>query len=129
MDSIGREKLPAERRRIEVRKCEPIGRIRHSGRIARLVLPGLEMHGLGRADAQQNSQDYWTSDLQSHCRVEAAPTLLDGGEMEPRRVGDRLDVVVGRQVVISSRDCRKTRIQGQAGDRLRKLEVGSRSGL
>src|SRR6516164_2593536 len=77
-----------------------------------------------RPSAPVNSQDYWASDLQSHCRVEAAATLLDGGEMEPRRVGDRLDVGGVLRVAIISRDCRKTRIQGQAGDRRRKWEVG-----
>ena len=87
-DQIGLEVLPAEGRYIEVRKHElGIGRIRQRSqrvrnRVARLVVPGLEVRGLGRANTEQDSQDLWMADAQGQCRVEAAATYLDKGEME-----------------------------------------------
>src|ERR1700720_299029 len=59
-DQIGLEVLEAERgwcwkrRHIEVRKHKSaIGQRRRSiNRVARLVMPGLEVHGLGRTDAE-----------------------------------------------------------------------------
>ena len=95
-DQIGLEVLQAERRwgwerrHIEVRKRETaIGqrsqRIRN--RVARLVVPGLEVGGLGRADTEQDPQDLWMGYPLGQGRVEAAATYLDEGEMECRRVG------------------------------------------
>jgi hypothetical protein len=89
-------------------------------RVARLVVPGLEVGGLGRANTEQHSQDLWMGDAQGQCRAEAAATYLDKGEMECRRVGDRLDVLpslVNCYVAIVSGDCRKLPLT-QVQDRL-----------
>jgi hypothetical protein len=84
-DQIGLEILPAEGRRIEVGKHEiGIGGIGQRRCVARLVLPGLEVHGFGRADTEQDEQDLWVGDLLGQRRVEAAAALLDGGEIETK---------------------------------------------
>src|SRR5580692_10695499 len=101
-NQIGLEVLQAEwgrrykGRHIEVRKHKTaIGqrsqRIRN--RVARLVVPGLEVGGLGRADTEQDPQDLWMGYPLGQGRVEAAAAYLDEGEMECRRVGDCLDVI------------------------------------
>src|ERR1700730_5639679 len=105
---------------MEVRNHEwPMGqrsqRIRN--RVARLVVPGLEVGGLGRADTEQDSQDLRIGYPQGQCRVDAAATLLDRGKMECRRVGDGLDVAWRREVIIGPGDCRMVpSVQGR--DRL-----------
>jgi hypothetical protein len=86
-----------------------------------LFLPGLEVHSLGRADAEQDSQDLWMGYSLGQCWVEAGAALLDKAEMERRRVGDRLNVIRGSEVGIASGDCRKFPGE-QAWDRLRELE-------
>ena len=48
------------------------------------------MHGLGRADADQNPQDFDTRGPLRHRRIEAVTTLFYGREMESRGVGYRL---------------------------------------
>src|ERR1700720_345606 len=131
-DQIGLEVLQAERRwgwerrHIEVRKRETaIGqrsqRIRN--RVARLVVPGLEVGGLGRADTEQDPQDLWMGYPLGQGRVEAAAAYLDEGEMECRRVGDRLDVIKRSEGGIGSGNCRMLP-SVQARDRLRKIRLG-----
>jgi hypothetical protein len=108
MPLSGLEVLPAEGRYIEVRKRESAnsqGGQRVRNRVASLVRPGLEMR-LGRADTEQDSQDHWIGDPQGQCRVEARAALLDKGEMECRRVGDRLDLVLIVCIGIGSGNCR-----------------------
>ena len=65
------------------------------------------MHGLRRADADQDSQHFHTSGPLRHRWVEAVSTLFDGREVESRRVGNCLDVLGRVQIGIRSGDCRK----------------------
>src|SRR5437667_1144493 len=62
-DEGRREGLPTKRRRVEVWKRQSVRWIRkrsqrRRNRGARLVGPRLKVHGLGRSDADQDSQDY-----------------------------------------------------------------------
>ena len=69
-DQIGLEVLPAKRRCIEVWKREAAKGQRSQwsrNRVACLVRPSLEVHGLGRADAQQDPQYHWIGDPQGQC--------------------------------------------------------------
>src|SRR5207245_8572085 len=93
---VGLEIFSAERRGVEIWKHQSVGRVGQRRRVACLVLPGLEVHCLSRADAKQYPQDLWTGDSLSQRWVEAVAPLLDKGEMESRRVGDRLNM--GRRV-------------------------------
>src|SRR5207245_5363896 len=63
--------LSAERRGVEIWKHQPVSGVGQRRRIARLVLPGLEVHCLSRADAKQYPQDLWTGDPLSERWVEA----------------------------------------------------------
>jgi hypothetical protein len=78
----------------QIRKCH-----RHSGhridgsqwrRITRYIRPGLEVHGLGRSDADQDAQDFRASRPQCQRGVEAVATLFNSWKMESRRIRDRL---------------------------------------
>jgi hypothetical protein len=131
-DQIGLEVLQAEwgwgwkGRHIEVRKHKTAigqGSQRIRNRVARLVVPGLEVGGLGRADTEQDPQDLWMGYPLGQGRVEAAASYLDEGEMECRRVGDCLDVIKRSEVGIGSGNCRMLP-SVQARDRLRKIRLG-----
>ena len=61
-------------------------------RIACLVLPGLKVHGLAWADAQQDPQNFQVGHLLGERRIEAGAALLDKRKVEPRREGDRLEM-------------------------------------
>src|SRR6266403_5380496 len=74
--------------------------------IASLVLPRLKVHGLGWADAEHDSQNFHVGHPLSQRWIEASAALLDSSKVEASRVGDRLNVIAGSQVVIASRDCR-----------------------
>src|ERR1700732_1897104 len=76
-----------------------------------------------RADTEQDSQDLWMGYPLGQGRVEAAAAYLDEGEMECRRVGDRLDVIKRSEVGIGSGNCRMLP-SVQARDRLRKIRLG-----
>ena len=123
-DQIGLEVLPTKGRCIEVWKHETAigqGSHRRLNPVASFVVPGLEVGGLGRADAQQDSQDLWMGYPLRQGRVEAAAALLDKAEMECRRVGDGLDVVRRSEVGIGPGYCRK--LPGEQGwDCLREHE-------
>ena len=67
--------------------------VRQRSRIAGFVLPGLEVHGFARPDAQQDSQDFEIGDVLSERRIQARPALLDKRKVESRRKGDRFEVV------------------------------------
>src|SRR6266480_2763551 len=97
--------------------------------IARLVLPGLKVHDLGSADAEENSENFQASYLLSQRRVEARATLLNKAKVKSGRESDRLDMVawvvrVAQFVIVSgngrmlpcfqARDCvreRRTKIR------------------
>jgi hypothetical protein len=68
--------------------------------VAGLVAPGLEMHRLGRADAEQDAQHFDAGDALRQCRIEATAALLDGAEMKCG-LNDRLDVVRRRQILLT----------------------------
>ena len=61
-DQVGLEVLPAKGSGIEVGKHQPIGGIGQWRRIARLVMPGLKMGGLGGANTEQDAQHLRTGD-------------------------------------------------------------------
>ena len=124
-DQVGLEVLPAKGSSIEVGKHQPIGGIGQSRRVARLVMPGLKMGGLGGADTEQDAQHLWTGDPLRQRWVEAGATLLDEGKVEARRVGDRLNVVLGGQVGIGPGNGRKLPFtQTRDGLRERVTEIG-----
>jgi hypothetical protein len=98
------------------------------GETALPALSGLEVHGLGRADAEQDPQHHWIGDPQGQCRVKAAAALLDKAETERRRVGDGLDVVLISY--IDRGDCRmRLPFDEQRRDRLRKNERRIKIGI
>ena len=84
-------------------------------------MPGLEVGGLGRADAKQDSQDYWIGNPQGQGRVDAGAALLNEAEMERRRVGDGPDVLVRLCIGVGFGDCQKLPL-GQV--RNRRLKNG-----
>src|SRR4051794_19584414 len=55
-DQVGLEVLAAKRRRVEVGKLQTVRGVGQRRRIADEVVPDLEMHRLGRADAEQYPQ-------------------------------------------------------------------------
>ena len=59
-------------------------------RITRLVRPGLKVHGLGRADAHQDTQHFHIGGPLRQRRVKAVATLFNGWKVESRRIRDRL---------------------------------------
>src|SRR5258708_877750 len=89
--------------------------------IAGLVMPGLKVGCLSWADAKQDSQYFHTPDPLSKRWIETGATLFDEGEVKSRRVSDRLDMVVGGQVVVGSRN-RRMLPHIQSRDCLRKYE-------
>ncbi len=79
---------------LQIRKCH-----RHTGhridgsqrrRITRHIRPGLEVHGLGRADADQDTQHFHIGGPLCQRGVKAVATLFNGWEVESRRIRDRL---------------------------------------
>jgi hypothetical protein len=133
-DQVGLEVLPAKGRCIEVRKHQPIRGIGQSRRIAGLIVPGLKVRCLGRADTQQDTQNFRMGHPLSQRGVEARATLLDKPKMESRRVGDRLEVIrdgwgiprfKALQVIIGSGNRRKLPVT-QTRDSLseRVTEIG-----
>src|SRR5581483_10776339 len=70
-------------------------------------LPRLEVCCLGRANTEQNAQNLWIADPLGQRWVEAGATLLDEGEVEARRIGYCLDVIVGGEITIVSGNRRK----------------------
>src|SRR6516165_4017523 len=76
--------------------------IRVCVRIAGFVLPGLKVHCLGWTDAKEDPQNLRVGYSLSKPRVEAGTTLLDKGEVEARREGNRHDQVSVVRVSISS---------------------------
>src|SRR5438445_6346612 len=81
-DQVGLEVLRVKRWGIKVGKRQPIGGIGQRRRIARLVLPGLKVHGLGGADAEQDAQHLHAADSLRQRWVEAGTSLLDRPKME-----------------------------------------------
>src|SRR5207302_11036041 len=79
-------------------------------RIACLVLPGLEVHDLRSADAEEGSKHFQTGNLLSQRRVEAGAALLNKTKVKSRGESDCLDVVTGivwvAQFRIVPRNCR-----------------------
>ena len=101
---------------------EPEVPIRSGSRsVARLVRPGLEVHGLGRSNADQNSQDLNAGSPLGHRRIETVASLLDCRKVKACRVCNRLQEVRVLGVVIGSRD-RGMLPNCQAWDHLREGE-------
>jgi len=57
----------------------------------RPVLPRLKVHGLGRADAEHDPQNFHVGHPLSQRWIEASAALLDSSKVEASRVGDRLE--------------------------------------
>jgi hypothetical protein len=72
---------------------EPGDGVGQGRRVAGFVLPGLGVHDLGAADAEQDAQHLGVGDSLGEPGVEAGTALLDPGEVEAGRVRDRLQVV------------------------------------
>src|SRR5215472_8003899 len=99
-DQVSLEVLSAKWRLIEVRKAQPRRRVCYRWCVARLVVPGLEMHRLSRPDADQDAKNLDTGDPLSEGWVEAGTTLLDSREMESSGIGDELQVGCRCQVLV-----------------------------
>src|SRR6202030_389223 len=88
---------------------------------ARFILPGLEMHDLRSADAEDNLERFRASSLLRHRRVEARATSLDESKVKPGRERDPLHVIariigiVAAEVAVVARNGR-VQASGQAGD-------------
>ena len=122
-DQVGLKVLCIKRRSIKIWKRQTIRGVGQGWRITGLVRPGLKMHGLSGADADQNPQDLNTRCSLCHGGIKAISTLFDRRKMESRRVRDCLDVLGRVQIGISSGDCRKLPIM-QIRDCLGKHEIG-----
>ena len=83
------------------------------------------MHDLRAANAEQDPQRLGMGDPLGERGVEARTALLDEGEVEAGRVGDRLEVVGRAEVVVAAWDCRELPC-AEARDCLRErvAEVG-----
>jgi len=92
---------------VEVGEDQTVRGIGQGRRIAGFVVPRLEVHNLGAADAEQNSQHLVVGDPLGERGVYAGASLLDPREVEAGRVGDRLQVVRRSEVAIVSRNRRK----------------------
>ncbi|HYL43133.1 MAG TPA: hypothetical protein VEU97_07100 [Ktedonobacteraceae bacterium] len=89
-------------------------------------MPGLEVRRLGWADTEQDAQHLRVGDPLSERWVEAGASLLDKPKMEGRRVGNRLDVVMGGQVAIVSGNRRKlpfTQTRDSLSERITEIGV------
>ena len=79
---------------VQIGKSHSNARYRINGsqrrRITRFVRPGLEVHGLGRANAHQDTQHFHIGGPLRQRRVKAVATLFNGRKVETRRVRDRL---------------------------------------
>ena len=79
---------------LQIRKLHPNARYRIDGsqrrRITRHIRPGLEVHGLGRADAHEDTQHFHIGSPLRQRRVKAAATLFNGRKVECRSIRDRL---------------------------------------
>ena len=62
-------------------------------RITRHVRPGLEVHGLSRANAHQNTQHFHIGGPLRQRRVKAVATLFNGWEVKCRSIRDRLQEI------------------------------------
>src|SRR5205814_7005099 len=97
-NQIGLKILSAKRRGVQVRKSRRVvvDRIKssHLQCVACLVLPGLKMHGFSRADADQNSQDFYAGSSLRHRWIEAVTALFDCRKMEPCRIRDHLKQII-----------------------------------
>ena len=138
-DRDGRELPLQERRRlgqdqvrlgqlavgVQVREHQPGRGVGQRRRVAGFVLPGLEVHDLAAADAEQDSKHFLAGDPLRQGGVEARAALLDEGEVEAGRVGDRLQVVGIREVTVVAGN-RRMLADGERRDGLRQgvAEVG-----
>src|SRR5438105_9945052 len=127
-DQVGLKVLCIKRRSIKIWKRQAVSGVGQRGRIAGLIMPGLEMHCLSGTDADQNPQDLHTRCSLCHGGVKAISTLFDRRKVECRRVGNCLDVFRRVQIGIRSGDCRKLPIM-QVRDCLGKHEIGIKIGV
>jgi hypothetical protein len=104
---------------VEVGEDQAVRRVGERRCVAGLVVPGLEVHRLGRPDAEQDPQHLGMGDPLSELGVETGASLLDEAKVEAGRIGDRLQVVTGAEVVVAARNRRE--LPGtEAGDCLRE---------
>ena len=86
-------------------------------RVARLIRPGLKMHGLGGANADQNSQDLYAAGSLRHCGIEAVAALFNCWEVETCGIRNCLEEVWICGIGIGPGNCRMLPHR-QSGDRL-----------
>src|SRR5215475_2025392 len=101
-DQVSLEVLTAKWWFVEVRKAQPGSRVGDRWCVAGLVLPHLEVHRLGRSDADQDAKNLDTGDPLSEGWIQAGAALLDRREVESSGVGDELQVGCRCQVLVSS---------------------------
>src|SRR5258708_23709233 len=127
-DEIRLEVLPVKRRRIQVRKHQPIRRIGQNLDIPRLVMPSLKVRGLRRPDTEQNPQNLHVGHPLSQRWVEAGSTLLNEGKVKPRRIVNRLDMRMWGQVRIRPWN-RRELPRSKSRNRLRKCKARVQIGI
>ena len=108
-------------------------------RVAGFVLPGLEMHGLARADAEQDSQDFEVGYFLRERGIQAAATLFDERKMESGGEGDGLEMSGDALGVVRAEGAalgvgvgpgnRGVLLDVQAGDGLREWSIGVEIGI
>src|ERR1700732_1274037 len=103
-DQVSLQRISIQRFRI----CFPLGVLKVSERnrgivlliedsqwsgVAGFVLPGLEVHGLARTDAQQDSQHFEIGYMRSERGIQTGAALLDKRKAESCREGDPLEQI------------------------------------
>src|ERR1044071_1225809 len=91
-DQISLKSLTSKWRSIQIRKYQTIGRVSKWRGIACLILPGLKVHRLRRADAQQNSQHFLMRDALRQRGIKAGSPLFDHRKVKAGGIGDRLEM-------------------------------------
>ena len=82
-------------------RCACLGiHIGQRSSVAGLVLPCLKMHGLGRANAEQNSQDFRVGYPLRKRWIKTGPALLDERKVKSRREGDRFEMICGVEDIL-----------------------------
>ena len=141
-DEIGLQRIAVERLGVCFalgcgQRRERYGRARAAGTVVRVgnrksisgfVLPGLEVHGLARADAEQDSQDFEVCYFLGEGGIQAAATLFDECKMESGGEGDGLQMS-GDALSVVGTDGAALGVGVGPGNRRVLLHVQARDGL
>src|SRR5215471_4382556 len=77
---------------IQIWEGKVLARVIDVQRVARFILPGLEVHRFGRTDAQQDAENFEVADLLCERWIQASAALLDESEVETSGESDGLEV-------------------------------------